>query len=127
MNTSRGVHWRQKSRETKEWRELAAWHAREQAPPEPLRHVTIYAKRVSCAVRPDEDNLRHSFKPIIDGLKGIITIDDDPDHVTIFTSWERAVTRGEQHISLVIDEGEPPRCDHCGQSIATRSATDEGS
>lgn len=88
-------HWAKRHREARRWKELVAWRARaEGLPPVPLAGAAVELVRHSC-FEPDADNLRASFKPLVDGLVyGRVLLDDSPDIIGApVCRWEKAPRR----------------------------------
>jgi hypothetical protein len=95
-------HWRVRWREEQTWKQRVQWAALARGTPEePVRRARIVCTRLSTQ-QPDGDNLATSFKPCLDGLKGLVIVDDSPEHVTVSYGWERA-KRGQGGVRIVVE------------------------
>jgi hypothetical protein len=86
-----GAHWRVRSNNAAKWKGLVAEAIKQAggAPTEPLPFARIHCTRVSSG-KMDDDNLRGSFKSVIDGLKACGVIQDDSkEHVEVTYTQER--------------------------------------
>lgn len=70
------MHWAQKMKDTKRWRELVTLLVGVKKPEKPLDVAKLTLTRVSTKA-PDYDNLVSSFKPVIDGLISAGVLKDD--------------------------------------------------
>jgi hypothetical protein len=80
-NAADNRHWRTKKREREAWFGFVAYSTHGKRPPLPLKHAEVTLTRYS-SVEPDADNLRASFKPVMDALTarhkhGLAIIEDD--------------------------------------------------
>ena len=95
------------------WKDLVGWGTAGKRPGVPLERALVVCTRFSAASGPpDDDNLRASFKPLIDGLVGKrndptdptrILTDDSPAHMTAEYYWERC-PRGEGKVVIEVTE-----------------------
>ena len=104
INQMRG-HWRTFQNEAKKWKNAVA-HACVAAgrPDTPLTQAKITFVRCSAS-QPDYDNLVHSFKSSLDGLREIGIISND-SHKEIGAStyrWEKASPR-QGKIKIIVEE-----------------------
>lgn len=90
-NVTRGMHWAAKARDTKKWHQLVGAALAGKKPVRPLKCATLTLVRYS-SVRPDDDNLTASFKPVIDALTVCGVIEDDNPEVLkkVVYLWEFA-------------------------------------
>jgi len=99
MNSARGGNPLTNARISKKWKSDVQILAQVVAPPKPYEFAEVKMIRHS-AVQPDYGNLVESFKPLLDGLKGIWIVDDDPDHVLESYEWQ-CCARGQKFVELV--------------------------
>jgi hypothetical protein len=94
-NRTRGQHWSKTYATSQEWKQLAwilARNAYKGAPAEHAHlhyHISVGDKRVH-----DADNIEASLKPLQDGLKGVVIVDDSIDHITRTFTYDREKPRG---------------------------------
>jgi hypothetical protein len=108
MNQLMGAHWRVRAGHAKKWQQAVwakAWPTR---PREPLAQARLVCTRYSSASSMDDDNLRSSFKPLIDGLvRAGWLIDDGPRVIgTPDVRHGSAPPRGG-HVTIEIFEHQP--------------------
>jgi Holliday junction resolvase RusA-like endonuclease len=101
-----GAHWRQRSKHAKEWQE-AVWAYLLKAggkPPAPLTRARLSLIRYS-SVEPDRDNLRGSFKAVVDGLVKAGVLVDDTSAVIgePYVHWIKAPPR-KGMIQVIVEE-----------------------
>ena len=99
-------HWSARRRHDARWKQLVAYKCIGQRPKDPLERAFVVCTRYSAANKaPDDDNLRASFKPLIDGLvwRGMILVDDSPEHMTAEYHWEKC-PRGEGRVVIEVTE-----------------------
>lgn len=97
-------HWAARYRHDKRWREWVGRSARHAGlPARPLERAVIECTRYSVRAC-DVDNCFASWKPLLDGLKRVVIVDDSPDHVTVLSRWERCASRKEQRVRIVVEE-----------------------
>lgn len=96
----------------KRWKDLVGWATVGKRPNPPLERVHVVCSRFSGSRRPDETNLRASFKPLIDALVGNkkdptdptrIFVDDDTEHMSEEYHWEKC-PRGEGRVVIEVTE-----------------------
>jgi Holliday junction resolvase RusA-like endonuclease len=90
-NVLNKMHWAQKGRYVKDVHQLVGAALAGKKPREPLKKAVLTLARYS-SVRPDNDNLTASFKPVIDALIVCGVIEDDNPRVleqTVYL-WEFA-------------------------------------
>jgi hypothetical protein len=103
-------HWAVRRREEQWWKHQVGWHARGKGlPEEPMKRAWIACVRLSAS-EPDHDNLVASFKPAIDGLKGLVIEDDSPECVTVWYGWEPA-KRNQGGVRIGVSQ--PGVCPDC--------------
>jgi Holliday junction resolvase RusA-like endonuclease len=88
------MHWAERGKDRKKWHALVGAALVGKKPQKPLTRAVVTLVRYS-SVRPDNDNLTASFKPVIDGLKvcGVI-VNDDPKTLEMVTPlWEFAAPK----------------------------------
>jgi hypothetical protein len=95
-------HWAVRRREEQWWKSQVRWHSIAKGTPEkPLTRARIVCTRLSTT-EPDADNNASSFKPAIDGLKGLVIVDDKPANATITFGWEYA-KRGQGGVRIHVE------------------------
>ena len=113
------VHWRVRAKERKTWRDKVAWAIREagvKPPSVALSRAHLSFTRHSTQ-EPDHDNLAASFKPVLDGLIGLIIADDSPAVIgTPMYRWGSAPPRGG-YVTIEVREGVADVCSACGQAL----------
>lgn len=101
---NRRMHWGEKSRWAKAWKEAVFWAYYEagvvhKRPLPEFAIITVYL----YTTRPqDQDNSVASVKPIVDGLKGLAIIDDDPTHCEIRVITEKVAHKTEERVEIEI-------------------------
>jgi hypothetical protein len=90
---------RQKMAVKKEWRDMAFWLAKEIALKrrmKPFEHALVHFHISTGDNRThDADNLNWAVtKPTLDGIKGVLIVDDSIDHVDLSYSYDREKPRG---------------------------------
>ncbi|MDE2105289.1 MAG: hypothetical protein KGL39_49140 [Patescibacteria group bacterium] len=95
-------HWGTRYRIGNEFKYLAGWQAKVIRRGLPLEHakVTCTLVRVGGLAK-DVDNAYTSIKPIVDGIKGILIVDDSTAHIELLVNQERGKTRG---VRIVVEE-----------------------
>lgn len=106
-------HWRARRSHDQRWKDLVAYETLGKRPKPPLERSFVVCTRHSAASGPpDDDNLRASFKPLIDGLVGNkkdpldptrVMADDSPKHMTAEYSWEKC-PRGKGRVVMEVSE-----------------------
>lgn len=106
-------HWSARRKHDSRWKQLVALETRGKRPGKPLERALVVCTRFSCASpAPDDDNLRASFKPLIDALVGNrndpddptrIFADDSPEHMTAEYHWEPC-PRGQGRVVIEVTE-----------------------
>lgn len=109
-------HWSDRRKHDKRWRQLVGWETLGKRPGKPLARAFVVCTRYSAtSTAPDDDNLRASFKPLIDGLVGdrndptdptSILADDSPKHMTAEYHWEMCLRGGDGIVMEVSEVGE---------------------
>lgn len=82
FTTNANSHWKARWVESKKWKREVGERIvyGRLGPDEPLKHARLILTRYAYGRRPDSDNLRSSFKHILDGLvEARVLIDDSPD------------------------------------------------
>lgn len=107
-----GSRWARRDHD-KRWKELVGWATVGKRPKPPLERVMVVCTRLSASNEPpDDDNLRASFKPLIDALVGKkndptdptrIFVDDSPKHMTAQYHWENC-PRGKGRVVIEVTE-----------------------
>lgn len=102
LNGSNGLmrmHWAKLTQLKAKW----AWLIKAQKPKKHKRPVVVTYTRISTHPM-DLDNVAGSFKLIGDSLVGAgVLPDDSPDVITqLNVSWEKAATKKEQGVRIVI-------------------------
>ena len=106
-------HWRARRSHDKKWKDLVGYAVMMRGrPAKALDYATLVCTRHSAASGPpDDDNLRASFKPLIDSLTEMrVLVDDKPHHMVAEYKWEPC-GRGEGHVTIEIRESlrsDPP-------------------
>lgn len=94
-------HWARRRKHDKQWREWVGLTARAMGlPPAPLARAHVKVVRFS-SVQPDADNQVAAAKPLIDGLIGLVIVDDSPMHITREYDWFRAPPRQGKTVVVV--------------------------
>lgn len=110
-----GSKWARRDHD-KRWKDFVRWSTAGKRPNRPLKRSVVVCTRYSGANEPpDDDNLRASFKPLIDALVGTkndpkdrtrVIADDSPKHMTGEYHWEKC-PRGEGRVVMeVLEVGE---------------------
>lgn len=109
-NFNARLHWAERSRWNKEWKDAVRDALLEQVGPTrprtPLEHPTVRFTLYQVHLA-DEDNLRGSIKPLLDALKpsGVNLIEDDgPDYIRLVVSQQKVSKRAEEHVEISIEE-----------------------
>lgn len=76
LNKMLTVHWAKKKAEVDKWCRCVKIATEGKIPPAPLEKAILTMSRHSSAP-PDDDNMRASFKPIVDALRKLKIIKDD--------------------------------------------------
>lgn len=98
-----GSKWSRREHD-KTWKDLVGWSTAGKRPGEPLERVHVSCTRFSGSRRPDETNLRSSFKPLIDGLVNVgIMVDDDTKHMSEEYDWQPC-PGGEGRVVIEVTE-----------------------
>jgi hypothetical protein len=93
-NGRRRSHWATIARDARQYREAVAWLAREQIVGPPLERAHVVATVVQARGRLyDTDALGTLAKPCVDGLVGIMLVDDSPRHIDLELKQERGPLR----------------------------------
>lgn len=103
-----GRHWRTRSSHASKWKAYVNREVYLRWKGLPAERVKLTLTRFSSS-QPDDDNLRGSFKPVVDGLvqSGVMR-DDSPKHlVESVYRWERRPAR-LGFIRVLIEEVELP-------------------
>lgn len=96
------LHWREKMAWTKAWKEMVGWMARGKCT-EPferarvkieLRHTRLF----------DHDNAYGSVKSLVDGLKGIVIMDDAPDKIDLKVEQVKVAHYHEEKVVIHVEE-----------------------
>ncbi len=101
------LHWAEKAKWTKEWKDAVGWACYEKMcgnrnkPPmkNALVTITLYANHPY-----DQDNQYASVKNCVDGLKGLLITNDDPEHCEIVVKTIKVKTRKEEHVEIEVVE-----------------------
>lgn len=107
LQSLRYKHWARRHAHDQKWKQAVGWMVKVHGRPlQPLERADIdcirYATR-EC----DADNCAVSFKPLLDGLKGLVIVDDSPKHVQVFYRFEKVTKRAEQRVRIVVTERVP--------------------
>lgn len=102
LQSNRYAHWRTRHTHDKSWKEKVQWMARANGA-NLLQSAHVVFTRQSTR-EPDADNLAASFKPLLDGLKGSVIVDDSPEHISVEYRWEKA-PRAAGGVLITIIEG----------------------
>jgi Holliday junction resolvase RusA-like endonuclease len=94
------LHWAQRAKISRMWRERVVYFVGRSKPPKPLRRAHLTLIRHS-SVQCDPDNLVASFKPLIDGLKDAGVLADDRD-ITFKPLWQKAAP-GKGAIEIIVE------------------------
>jgi len=118
------VHWRIRQKERKGWHRTVGWAVKACGVPPPsvtLRRARVIVTRYSAANQsPDYDNLAYGAKPLIDGLIGLLIVDDKPEHAHVDYHWEKC-KRGQGRVRIVVEaETGEDRCPTCGGPLPAR-------
>ena len=82
MSLNANSSWRARYGEARKWKNLVVQYVvlGQRRPPEPLKKAKLILTRYAFGRKPDHDNLRASFKHVVDGLvEAGVLIDDSPD------------------------------------------------
>lgn len=98
-NVTTGMHWSKTHKSKQLWATLVATEARQYMQLNKLKglmdqarihyHISVGDNRVH-----DADNIIASLKPVQDGLKGTVIVDDSIDHIEVSYTFDRAKPRG---------------------------------
>ena len=95
-NQTSGKHWGSLYAEKQEWQQKVAWLAKSKWHYQPLKRAHLHF--IICTGdkrRHDPDNLAWAVsKPALDGLKGIVLVDDSIDNVSLSYEYTREGSRG---------------------------------
>lgn len=100
-NRVRGMHWATLRRAQRDFRMRVAWEAMAVRDGPPLARARVTATVCKIGVPFDTDNCTALLKPVLDGLKGILIIDDAPDHMELVVRQDYGRPRG---VRLEIEE-----------------------
>lgn len=90
------------AKDNRKWKEEAGWQAKVKHQGAPFKRASLhYHFATGDKRRMDADNLIASTKPITDGLKGIVLVDDDIDSIAVTYTFSRDKPR---RITLTITE-----------------------
>lgn len=102
-NAMRGKHWSRVRAIHNQWHWLVRDGVGRDRPPAPLDYALVTLVRHG-PVRPDEDNLMASWKPVIDGLvHSRVIVDDSPAHMKLSSDWAFA-RRGHGYVGIGVME-----------------------
>jgi len=121
-NITENWHWRKRSAYRKTWRLWVKYAVGRKRPRAPLERARVLVD-VYATKRADRMNLRHSFKPVIDGLcperaymrkgkrvvshgAGVIR-DDSPDVIGEPSFHWHEAQKGAEHFVLTVEEDGP--------------------
>lgn len=95
-NQTSGKHWATLYAEKQEWQTKVAWLAKNQWHYLPTKKAHLhFVITTGDNRRHDPDNLAWAVtKPTLDGLKGIVLVDDSIDNVTLSYEYKREGKRG---------------------------------
>jgi hypothetical protein len=94
-NVTRGAHWSKLYSEQQEWKRTAWLLARSAYHGKPLDRAHVhYFIFVGDQRAHDADNLIASLKPVQDGLKGVVLLDDSIDNIEVTYTFSREKPRG---------------------------------
>lgn len=98
------LHWSARYKWNRQWKDQAGWGARAAlkgayAPGWMKAEVTI----TLCSLQElDQDNAHAAVKPIVDGLKGILIVDDSPEHIRLVVKQKRVSKRAEERVEVEV-------------------------
>lgn len=98
------MHWRKKYEWDKAWKEQVYWLIREQGHfVEPFKYARIEIELRT--IRPqDKDNSYFSIKPVLDATKGLVIVDDDPEHLDLSVRSIKVNRRSDEGVRMRIEE-----------------------
>lgn len=105
-----GAHWTIRSGHAKKWKKLVGKAVEKKCPPTPLEKAKVTLIRYSAAKSMDRDNLRSSFKPIVDALKlyGVI-VDDAPEVIGEPVVEHMPGGRGAGKVKIIVESINSPK------------------
>lgn len=100
-----GAHWTRRKKHADKWLRLVwAKVLQEEAPPEPLKKAKLTLVRYSTH-KLDSDNLRSSFKAVVDALVKVgVIVDDDMDVIGEPEVRQEPTTRENKFIYVKVEE-----------------------
>ena len=105
------MHWRIRARYRKAWHERVQdelwWQTSwKYYGSRPLEKAHLVCIRYSSGKAPDQDNLRYSFKPILDGLvRAGVLLDDSPEVITAEYHHAKA-KRGAGYVTVEVTDAD---------------------
>lgn len=95
------LHWAVRNRWNRAWKDQAALEALAVRPGAPYRKATVVITLRSIHLL-DTDNAYACVKPIVDGLKGVLIVDDSLDHLVLQVQQQRVGKRNDEgvHVSV---------------------------
>lgn len=94
------LHWRAKAAHTKEWRDIAAWHARRL--PQLKQALVVCELRFTDARRRDPANWSPTAKAVIDGFVDALVFPDDNHKHVIGPDMRLGPPARRGHLSALI-------------------------
>ena len=97
------MHWAEKARWTKAWKEQVGWRCIETNAHANRSHTEIPARVtvVLYTCRPqDYDNSVASVKAIVDGLKGVVIADDSPEHIQLSVQTIKVNKKYDERVEI---------------------------
>lgn len=98
------MHWAKKNRWNSEWKDAVGWEVnlqRKQFGKLPLLfakiQVVIHAVRLM-----DYDGAYNAVKPLIDGLKGSVIVDDSPAHIDLKVVQKHVASYAQESVEIHI-------------------------
>jgi Holliday junction resolvase RusA-like endonuclease len=102
FSPNKQMHWGTRMRWKDAWSEIIWWEIRANYPQIKIRDYAILIIYLYTTRPQDYDNSVASVKPIIDALKGVILIDDDPTHCEVKVVTKKVSHREDEHIEIEI-------------------------
>lgn len=94
-NKTRGLHWSKLYKEAQDWKNTAYLLCKSIYHGAPLERAHLhYHVLVGDNRRRDADNIVASLKPVQDGIREAMLVDDDIDHIQVTYTFSRESPRG---------------------------------
>jgi hypothetical protein len=106
ITTNANSNWRTRWAQARRWKDLVRQRIDFKSKPQsPILRARVICTRFAHGARPDSDNLRSSFKHVIDGLVevGVLANDDFNSIGEPIVLWEKAKPK-QGKIKIIVEE-----------------------